>query len=400
MLGTCAALLTAGYALKACPQLLEAHGFRGLCTDDIQELYRTRGIAEGIFPYVHGRLVGFTLVDGAIEYPVLTGLFMWWTGLFAADSAAYLAVNAAALAPFALATAYLLYVLAGRRVWLWAAAPALVLYAFHNWDLLVVASVVAGVWAWSRGRPLWAALWFGIGMALKLFPFVLLIALALHLWWLQDRRKAWGVLGAGVGAYALINLPFVVASPSGWAATYRLQAIRLPNLDSLWGLASLVRGRGVWLAHRGELNLASTALVAATCLAVVLFAARTADRTGTYPFLQVCGALVAALLLWSKVHSPQYTLWLLPFLVVLGVHVLWWAAYSLADLFLYVSIFQLAATDLQSAEPFLVGAVLLRALLLVAIIPVFLRSEPAAVTLRWLRRERQPASRSRLDRAG
>ncbi|HEX5495542.1 MAG TPA: hypothetical protein VFX70_13315, partial [Mycobacteriales bacterium] len=52
-----------------------------LCYTDIQQLWIGRGIREHVFPYVSGRLVNGQLLGGAIEYPVLTGLFMWVTGL-------------------------------------------------------------------------------------------------------------------------------------------------------------------------------------------------------------------------------------------------------------------------------------------------------------------------------
>jgi len=69
--------LGAGYALKA--QCLAGFGGREyshLCYNDIQPLYGIRGVAENIFPYVNGQLAGSELLNGAIEYPVLTGLFM------------------------------------------------------------------------------------------------------------------------------------------------------------------------------------------------------------------------------------------------------------------------------------------------------------------------------------
>ncbi len=83
-----------------------------------------------------------------MEYPIVTGVFMWFAGLFASNDAEYLRVTALLLAPFGLLTAGMLAKLSGRRAFIWAAAPALVLYSVHNWDFLATAT------AWSaRSGP-------------------------------------------------------------------------------------------------------------------------------------------------------------------------------------------------------------------------------------------------------
>ena len=269
--------------------------------------------------------------------------------------------------------------MAGRRALLWSAAPALVLYGFHNWDLLVVAASVAGLWAWKRGKPGWAAFWFGVGTALKVYPLLFLVVLTIERWTGAKRRPALKALGIGLGTVVFINLPFALGSRSGWLATYKFHRIRLPNFDSLWGVAALVRGSGFWLSRRGELNFVSTLLIAGTVLLVLASAHRMSKEEGTYPFLQVCAALVATVLLWNKVQSPQYTLWLLPFFVLLKVNPLWWAAYSLVDVFVYLSVFQLAATNFVAAEPFVITAVVVRALLLLLLIAVLLRAAPVTL---------------------
>src|SRR5262249_26564579 len=140
------------------------------CYTDIQQLYPFRGIREHTFPYLHGHLAGDQPVGGALEYPVLTGLFIWATGLLAHDDAQFLAASALFLAPFGLVTGWLLARLTGRRAFVWAAAPALAGYAFLNWDLLVTAAFTAAVYAWWRGRPAAAAGLLGVGAALKLYP--------------------------------------------------------------------------------------------------------------------------------------------------------------------------------------------------------------------------------------
>ncbi|MGI8407338.1 MAG: glycosyltransferase 87 family protein [Actinomycetota bacterium] len=353
--------------------------FKNGCYSDLQPLYGIRlfsyasGAPERVFPYVEGRLEGSELVDGAIEYPVLTGVFMWASGSLVDDGDSYLRVSALLLAPFALLTAFFLAKMGGSRALLWAAAPALVLYAFHNWDLLVVAAAVTGFWFWSRGSPVLAAVMFGLGAGLKMYPIMFLAPLFLEHFMAGDRRMAVRSFAAGIGTLILVNLPFALINFDGWIATYTFHSQRTPNFDSIWYL-----GVPEWAPK--DVNLASGALTLVTGLIVLAVGWYQGRKRGAYPFLQVSGALLAAFLLWNKVHSPQYTLWLLPFFVLLRVNVLWWVAYAAADLAVYIGIFRWFYDPEGPAWDVLVIGVWARAALLGALVGVFLLIEDRLVS--------------------
>ena len=373
-MAVCLLLLLGGFLFKA--QCTAAEGWDGrqysrLCYNDIQPLYGIREIATRTFPYVDGELTDQELTGGAIEYPVLTGLFMWLAGLVVSDINGYLRITALLLAPFGVVTAYLLARMRGPRALLWAAAPALILYAFHNWDLLTVAAAVAGIWFWWRGAPLWAAALFGIGGAFKLYPAFLLAPLVLYE--LKERGSAAALRAAGVGAGVLvaINLPFALINLDGWSATYRFHSARVGNFDSIWNLGFSDLGAEA-------LNLVTGLLTALAFLIALGVGWRRARRDGVYPFLEVGAALVTAFLLFSKVHSPQYTLWLLPFLVMTRVHIGWWLAYSVVDLFVYVGVFRWFYDSIYQGQDFtffkkmMIAGVWGRALLLLLLYFVFL----------------------------
>ena len=63
----------------------------------------------------------------------------------------------------------------------------------------------------------------------------------------------------------------------------------------------------------------ATGTTLAALLLACIFGWLRYDRRRGYPWLQVCAAMVCGYLLFNKVHSPQYTLWLLPFFVMLAV---------------------------------------------------------------------------------
>jgi uncharacterized membrane protein len=363
------------------------HQYSSLCYNDIQPLWAARGIADRVFPYVNGYLVNGELHNGAIEYPVLTGVFMWASGAAVGSSNEYLVRSAFLLAPFGLLVAYLLAQLRGARALMWAAAPSLVLYAFHNWDLLVVTAATLGFWFWARDRRLAAAVCFGVGAALKLYPIFFLAPLVLESAGRGRRKESVKLIGTGLGTVAAINLPFAVINFNGWFATYQFHRLRGPNFDSIWAIREL----GVFTLPAldpAALNVI-TVILTGTFFTIALSAGWIAfrqrgSRDRTWPFLEVCAALLCAFLLWNKVHSPQYALWLLPFFVLVPIHAGWWIAYSIVDVAVYTGVFRFFYDACSSAgcqipaEPtaaqrLMTAAVALRAGLLLALFVEFLR---------------------------
>jgi uncharacterized membrane protein len=393
VLAACLVTLGGGFLLKAqCLQpWADWHQYESLCYNDLQPLWEPRGVAANIFPYVHGALEDGSLVDGAIEYPVATGVFMWFGGLFVDSSNEYLVVSALLLAPFGFVTAYLLTRMAGRRALLWAAAPALVLYAFHNWDLLVVAAAAAGLYWWWRGRPVVAAAFLGLGGALKFYPLFFLAPLALALAARGNRRAALASFGTGAGVFAAINLPFVIANFDGWWATFEFHRLRGPNFDNIWNITDF-GPIAMPVLSPSELNLLTTVLTGAFfVLALWVGWKRRVDEPSGYPVFAVSAALLAAFLLFNKVHSPQYTLWILPFFVVTNVHIGWWVAYSAVDLAVYVGTFRFffdvcstnncALGDPTWSQWLMNAGVVARAGLLLVLFFVFLRRRPLGASV-------------------
>jgi uncharacterized membrane protein len=374
VLAVLAVTIVGGYLLKAqCLQpWADGHQYSSLCYNDIQPLYGIRGVQQGIFPYVHGHLDGLELTNGAIEYPVLTGLFMWFVGRFTSDANTYLKLSALFLAPFGFLAAYFLARMSGRRALLWAAAPAIVFYSFHNWDLLVVAATAWGLWEWHRGRTAWAAIAFGIGGALKLYPLMFLAPLTLERGHKRDQRGVAIALLAGGGTFLAINLPFMLSNFDGWYASYKFHELRTPNFDSMW-----FQGWPEMSVDR--LNTITTVLIIVSFALILGTSLVRARKVGAYPFLQVCGALLAAFLLLNKVHSPQYTLWLLPFFVVIGVSVVWWLAYTAVDFLVYVGVFRWFFNGAETARQAMKYGVWARAGLLLILIVVFMLSPTATI---------------------
>ncbi|WP_280400829.1 glycosyltransferase 87 family protein [Nocardia carnea] len=335
-----------------------------VCYSDIQFLWLGRDIDQHIFPYVHGGITADgALTGGAVEYPVLSGLLMWLGALGANNDAMFLLQSALLLAPFALLTAWLLARMAGRAALLWAVGPPLVLYAFHNWELPVVFTTVAAMAMMTlsrrplRRRAIYAAVLLGLGFCFKIYPAIFVAPLMLYVLTGGERGRAdsdrtrldiRGALYTGAAAATtvlVVNLPFAIAGYEGWRASIVFQQQRQADITTnsiwFWGLRPLFgTDRVGTTAFADTVAIASPALIVASFVLALWIGRRRYLETGVYPWIGVSGAMLCGFLVFHKVHSPQYTLWLIPFLVVLAVPwpVVW--SYLLADIAIGVGVFR------------------------------------------------------------
>lgn len=325
----------------------DGYQYRRLCYNDIQPLFGARGIDRGVTPYGQ-ESVG---TDRQIEYPVLTGTFMDITGrllrflqragIAPNTNESYFVLSTILLAPFALLVSLKmrLRVRAGRLM-LWALGPPLILYSFHNWDLLAVAGAVWGLVEVERRSWISGGIGLGLGASAKLYPLFLAPGAFLSGPGKRERsRFAFGLLVALTAA----NLPRIILSWQGWFAVWTFHGRRYPDFGTIW----------FWIAHHGR-RLAPSSwwdsdgyrdLVtmggllmfgAATVFFIVRGWNRRKEPDG-YPVAATGLGILAAFLLVSKVHSPQYALWVVPFLVLLNVPLWLVAGYLVADIALFTS---------------------------------------------------------------
>ncbi|MFC7618372.1 glycosyltransferase family 87 protein [Actinokineospora soli] len=347
------------------------------CYSDIQYLWIGRDIDRHVFPYVHGGINDRgELTGGAVEYPVLTGLLIWAGALFAQTDAGFLLGSALLMAPFGLATAWLLGRLSRWRALIWALSPPLVLYAFHNWELPVVACAVAAVYVVHRGwgargadRPLRqradvAAVLLGLGFAFKIYPAIFVLPLMLYV--LTGGRggaelpegKTRDVAGmvrtalVSIGTVVAVNVPFAVFGFQGWLASFLFQGQRKADItsNSIWFWALRPDSNPDNGVVHALIGVASPVLMFASFGAACLYGWTRYQREGTFPWIAVSAAMLCGFLLLHKVHSPQYALWLVPMFVLMRVKWGWIAAYFVADLAMGLGIF-LWFADIAATQP-------------------------------------------------
>lgn len=340
--------------------------YNRLCYSDVAALYasddRDRGLDQDRVPYV----------DGENEYPLLTGLFMGLAALPADSYASFFVWTAALLTLCALATSWALHRLAGRNALLYALSATLAIYGFLNWDLLAVALATGATLAHLRRRDGMAGVLLGLGTAAKLYPGLLLVPFAIGLYREGRRGDAQRMIGTAAITWGVLNLPLAAAFPERWSEFFRFNAERPADWDSVWFL--LQRHLGVtW----GSSNVNVLAAVSFVGIAAILW--RAAARRGL-PAWTFGFPLLVVFLLTSKVYSPQYGLWLIPWFALVLPDVRLFAAFQAADIAVFVTRFQFFARYGGEGEglPFwsFELAVWIRAAILVVCVAAWLHRQP------------------------
>ena len=336
LLGFAAVGLTAGFLLKlpcASGDWSDGRQYRRLCYSDIVPLYGPRGLAEDRFPYLDST-EETRRAEQDVEYPAGTGLYLGAVAKTTSTLVSFVHANEIGLALMGLGAVAVLAAMAldPRRVLLFALGPALVLYAFHNWDLLAVGLSTFALYAFWRGKDGWAGLLLGVAAATKLYPAFLLPALGLSVW-RRDGRVPWRMAGTFALGAALLNVPLMMANFDGWRYPWDFQSRRAANFETSWYM--LYRHfTGDWFFDSLFVNvLSGGAFVVGTAVLV----AREARRERVRPYALGFGILVL-FLLTAKVFSPQYALWLLPFFALLRLPIWSYIAFAITDAAVWVAV--------------------------------------------------------------
>jgi uncharacterized membrane protein len=298
------------------------------CYTDVLALYYAEGLSDGKVPYR----------DHAVEYPVVTGYFMGLLGLPVHAVGVknpkinqgqwFYNANAFVLSALAVATAAVILALRRRRPWdaaIFALSPILLVTATVNWDFLAIGLAAFGLYAWAKRRPVLAGALLGLGGAAKLWPlFILgpLLVLAVR----SRRLREWSFAFFGAVVFWVVaNAPVFFLYRASWNRFFDLNTTRPIDWGTFWYIGRYLdtkwnsgapgdQGPFQWLSdHIPTLNTLSYALFGLSCVAIGVLSLLAPKR----PRLsQVAFLVVAAFLIFSKVWSQQYVLWLLPLIVL------------------------------------------------------------------------------------
>jgi uncharacterized membrane protein len=321
MLVSCALVLVTAFALQAS---VFGHGGH-TSISDIPRLVLSRHLTPDHWPYV----------DRVLEYPVLAGLLFGAAVTLRPTPFGALSVVAALASAVALGVTWLLARRFGPRAWRWAIGTPVLLYAFQNWDVFAVAAVVVGLLAFERRHDRAAGIAFGLGTAVKLFPFVVVAPLAAIRWRHGDRRGARRLVASSTVAFLVVNAPFALLYPSHWWWTYSFQSSRPATWGSAWFY--VLRMTGVPVHGAAGAHVANVVSALALVGGLAWLVVRTV-RADLEPFA-AAGAAVAIGILANKIYSPTYDVWLVVFFVALPMSRRLWLTFCAVDLAVFAVVY-------------------------------------------------------------
>lgn len=313
------------------PVVYDRFGSYHFAFSDIAWLYFQDGLWAHPLPYF----------DYPFEYPVGLGLLTYLLNSATHTMPQYFLLTSLVMALSALGIALLVPRFPQGRLLLFALSPALALYVNLNWDMWSVLLMVVALLLFVRERDVPATAVLTTAVWTKFFPILFLPFLVL------DRLHQGGRWAAGrivavfaVGSIA-INLLWILYTPGGWWYFFTFNAARAPHLNLWWFFDT----SGLSTA---EINDVSTLLVLGG-LAVLLMLQR---RLSPGAWLPACCAMLAWFYFINKTYSPQYALWIVVLLAIIGAAPALAVAWSAADLLYFGAVETWAAlADNYGEEP-------------------------------------------------
>ena len=205
-------------------------------------------------------------------------------------------------------------------------------FALTRFDYYAAALTLATICAALYRRERLAAIILGVAIATKIYPAVLVPLFVARDWRRDGARTALARLAVTIATALVIYLPFLILSPEGVGRSVWRQVGRPLQIESFGAavLLALHHAAGMpldWASSNGSQNLTGTVATVASLLttvvgvlALVLVWVRFArgDVESSTRFVRYCAAAIVAFVAFGKVISPQFLVWLLAVVVLVG----------------------------------------------------------------------------------
>ncbi len=300
------------------------------CYSDLPALYGERGLNKGEWAYSNG--------DASVEYPVVTGAIMWAIAKIVptGDNALqnYFYANIFFLALLFILISLLVAKMRPEFAYLTPIAPAAIASLYINWDLWAIISMLGAIYWFDRKKLDLSALALGLSISTKFMPIFLLLPIAFIFLRRNQIQGALRYFAITAATFAAINLPVYLTTPEGWLRFYQLNLSRGSDWGSIWYALTAL---GINLANLNYLSIL-VLLASFAAITIYILELKNIPSLASLSFIVLAAVMVA-----SKVYSPQYVLWLTPLAVIALVdkrdlHAFWiWQG---AEVIYHVAIWQ------------------------------------------------------------
>ena len=287
--------------------------------------------------------------EAPIEYPILALPFLYVPRLFTTQQRWFVVGFALEMLLFHAATLLLVTrwmltdlsrTILGRLLWYTGCIAFIGPFLLGRYDAVPAFFGFAAASAWFSGRSAWGGWFAGVGTLVKIAPGVVAVPGMIFDWVHRPRSRFRGITVTIITVPVGVGLWFAIGGKNGTLDAIRYHAGRGLEVESIAaGVAyaiDSVRGKAPTTAFdHASISLTSptaTALVPFVvpiqALALLAVAVQFWRRGATEP-MRYAGAAMLVYAIGGKVFSPQYLLWVLPFVAVLGGRVGVWARGSI-----------------------------------------------------------------------
>jgi hypothetical protein len=208
--------------------------------------------------------------------------------------------------------------------WIYALLAAPLIMTAWNFESIVIFTLLIGFWLWTQGKLHYSAAWIVLGILTKYIPVLILPAV----WRFMPRRKAMLYTAMSLGLTLLVLIPLILWGGKMAVTSLTVQAEK-PSYQTVWALIDGNYATGSFPGRQSRddddakavKNLGNGAVIPGW-LRLIPFAAfglwlflrpMPADESTRFAFLSVT---VILFMLWSQGWSPQWTVILLPLLLL------------------------------------------------------------------------------------
>jgi uncharacterized membrane protein len=258
-----------------------------------------------LWPYQFTNIPEIQQVVNPIEYPFLTGFVIWIlsfvTPLPDNFGVNFFLVNSVLISISFLLSIFVIHKIKPTHSRYYALAPAVFFSLFINWDVFAVLTTLIAIYLFDKNKKIYSSLFLAIAISFKFYPIVLLFAVLIIGLKRKQIREGFGfTLNTGV-FFIMINFIPALINFKGWLYFYQVSSNRGAGSGSFWEFLNLN------LIETTNINLWAMGATGLTFILIGIYFLKSNSELNLASMSFLC---VFGFVLFNKVYSPQFVIWL------------------------------------------------------------------------------------------